>query len=298
MIHPIQNGCLRVEVAEHGAELQSIRDADGTEYLWQGDGTYWSDRAPNLFPYVARLTEGKYRLDGREYHMDIHGLAPYMDFTLKDRSETWLALELRSNQATRGAYPREFIFRVIYALAGSALYITYEVENRDERTMYFGLGAHPGFRVPVRAGERFEDYRLRFAPQCRPRRIGFTPDCFLDGTDQPFPLDGDGCLPLRHGLFDQDAIVLKDAGHEVCLERADGERVVTVRFPGMNYLGLWHRPKTDAPYLCIEPWCSLPSTAGKIAVLEEQPDLLRLTPGQLYRNTWQILPGSAESRWA
>lgn len=45
MIHPIQNGCLRVEVAEHGAELQSIRDTDGTEYLWQGDGTYWSDRA-------------------------------------------------------------------------------------------------------------------------------------------------------------------------------------------------------------------------------------------------------------
>lgn len=80
MTHTIQNGCLRVGVAEHGAELQSIRDREDTEYLWQGDPAYWSDRAPNLFPYVARLTGGKYRLDGREYRMDIHGLAPYRDF--------------------------------------------------------------------------------------------------------------------------------------------------------------------------------------------------------------------------
>lgn len=86
---------------------------------------------------------------------------------------------------------------------------------------------------------------------------------------------------------------MKDAGHEVCLERADSKCVVMVRFSGMNYLGLWHRPKTDAPYLCIEPWCSLPSTAGKIAVLEEQPDLIGLAPKQVYRNTWQILPGLA-----
>lgn len=295
MIHTIQNGCLRVEVAEHGAELQSIRDADGTEYLWQGDGAYWSDRAPNLFPYVARLTEGKYRLDGQEYRMDIHGLAPYRDFSLTDKAADRLCLELRADDETREAYPREFSFRAVYELKDPALEITYEVENRDERTMYFGLGAHPGFRLPLWEGDRFEDYRLRFEPQCYPRRIGFTEDCFLDGTDQPFPLDGDDCLTLRHSLFDQDAIVLKNTGHEVCLERADGKHVVTVRFPGMGYLGLWHRPRTDAPYLCIEPWCSLPSTKGKITVLEEQPDLIKLAPGQVYRNTWQLLPGPAGS---
>lgn len=48
-----------------GAQLLSIRASDGTECLWQGDPAYWSDRAPNLFPYVARLTEGKYYLDGQ-----------------------------------------------------------------------------------------------------------------------------------------------------------------------------------------------------------------------------------------
>ena len=47
-------------------------------------------------------------------------------------------------------------------------------------------------------------------------------------------------------------------------------------------------PKTDAPYVCLEPWCSLPSKQDEIAVLEEQADLLRLPVGETYRNRWQI----------
>ena len=288
MTHAISNQLLTVTVSEHGAELQSIKGADGTEYLWQGDPAYWPDRALNLFPYVARLTEGKYYLDGQLYHMGIHGLAPYLDFDLKDQSLTRLVFELASSEKTLAAYPRVFAFRVIYELRGNRLSITYEVENRDDRIMYFGLGGHPGFQVPLREGKRFEDYRLRFEAPCHPRRIGFTEDCFLDGTDQAFPLEQDQFLPLSHGLFDDDAIVLKDVGHRVTLETAGDTRSVTVEFPGMDYLGLWHWPKTDAPYLCIEPWCSLPSSKGKIAAFEEQTDLITLHPNKIYRNTWSI----------
>lgn len=284
----IQNQFLQVRAAAHGAELRSVKGADGTEHLWQGDPAYWLDRAPNLFPYVARLTDGSYYLDGQLYHMDIHGFAPYRDFSLKERTDTRLVLELTSDQETLTAYPRQFAFRVIYELKDNALAVTYEVENRDRRTMYFGLGGHPGFRLPFETGKQFEDYRLRFDGSSQPKRVGFTEDCFLDGTDAPFHLDENGCLPLTHNLFDQDAIVLRDAGHKVVLESETGARSVTVEFPGMNYLGLWHWPKTDAPYLCIEPWCSLPSSKGNIAVFEEQPDLIRLPTNEVYRNTWQI----------
>ena len=74
---------------------------------------------------------------------------------------------------------------------------------------------------------------------------------------------------------------------EVTIEAADGPSV-TVRFPGMPYLGIWHMPHTDAPYVCIEPWCSLPSTQDKIAVFEEQPDLIKLEAGKTYENLWEI----------
>lgn len=287
----IQNQFLQVRVAAHGAELRSVKGADGTEYLWQGDPAYWPDRAPNLFPYVARLTDGSYYLDGQLYHMNIHGFAPYRDFSLKERTDTRLVLELTADPEMLATYPRQFAFRVTYQLEGSTLTVTFEVENKDWRTMYFGLGGHPGFQVPLRDGKRFEDYRLRFETPCRPRRIGFTSDCFLDGTDHAFALEQDQFLPLSHGLFDDDAIVLKNMSHRVILETDGDPRSVTVEFPDMDYLGLWHRPKTDAPYLCIEPWCSLPSTTGKIAVLEEQADLIALHPNKIYRNTWSITIG-------
>lgn len=288
MQYSIQNRFLQVEAALRGAELRSILGADGTQYLWQGDSVYWPDRAPNLFPYVARLTDSSYYLDGQLYHMDIHGFAMRSEFSLVEHTDTKLAMELISTDQTMAIYPRTFVFRVIYELQGESLSVTYEVGSRDKRIMYFGLGAHPGFNVPLRKGTRFEDYRLRFDPPCRPRRVGFTADCFLDGTDQPFPLNEDRFLPLRHSLFDQDAIVLKDAGHRVALETAKAGQSISVEFPGMNYLGLWHCPKSDAPYLCIEPWCSLPSSHGRIAVLESQPDLIQLPAGGCYRNTWKI----------
>ena len=157
MNHTIQNEHLTVTAAARGAELQSILGADGTEYLWQGDPRYWSDRALNIFPCVARLTNGSYYLDGQLYHMDIHGIAPYRDFRLVENTGDRMTLELAADEETLQSYPRRFVFRVTYALQGGTLAVTYEVENRDERTMYFGLGGHPGFRVPLADGASFED---------------------------------------------------------------------------------------------------------------------------------------------
>lgn len=100
-----------------------------------------------------------------------------------------------------------------------------------------------------------------------------------------------GFPPLLHSLFDNDAIVLKEAGRRVTLETAGDPRSVSVEFPGMDYLGLWHVPRTDAPYVCIEPWCSLPSVKGTIAVFEKQSDLIVLQSNKIYRNTWSIKIG-------
>ena len=57
MLYTIKNEALKVVIDNHGAELHSIQTLDGTEYLWQGDPAVWNGQAPNLFPYVARLTD-------------------------------------------------------------------------------------------------------------------------------------------------------------------------------------------------------------------------------------------------
>ncbi len=288
MLHTISNEFLTVTVAEHGAELRSIRSADGTEYLWQGDPAYWPDRAPNLFPYIARLTQGSYYLDGELHHMNIHGVAPYADFHVLAKSDHAVTLELTDDSTIYAQYPRHFSFQINYTLTGSTLSVTFRVENRDERILYFGMGGHPGFRVPLEEGLAFEDYRLRFSAPCLPRRVGFTEDCYLTGQTEPFPLVQDQFLPLRHDLFDQDAIVLTDMAREITLESPAGHRDITVSFPDMAYLGIWHMPHTTAPYVCIEPWSSLPSVKDQIAVLESQANLLSLAPGKSMENVWTI----------
>ena len=287
MIHTIKNEFLTVSAKEAGAELMSILGADGTEYLWQGDSKYWSDRALNIFPYVARLNEGKYYMDGELHEMAIHGIAPYRDFTVTENDGTRMVFELRSDDKTYTEYPRNFVFSIVYALEGQTLTVTFRCENLDERCMYFGLGGHPGFNVPLEKGKSFEDYRLRFSEKCEAYRVGFNADCFVTHEDVPFPLENGTDIPLRHDLFDDDAIVLRNMAREVKLECGEG-RSVTVRYPGMQYLGIWHWPKTDAPYVCIEPWCSLPADAGKITVFEEQRDLIALEPGKTYTNDWTI----------
>lgn len=288
MNYSIHNEFLTVSADEFGAQLSSIRDNEGIEYLWQGDEKYWADRALNLFPYVARLYNGEYILDGQTFNMDIHGFAPYMNFKHNKLSDSCMEMSLSDNEETMKQFPRKFCFTIRYALEGKTLKVTFNVENRDEKAMYFGLGGHPGFNVPLIEGTEFNDYRLRFSNKCTPTRFGFTDNSLLNGKDEPFALIDDSILPLSHSMFDNDAIVLRDMAKSVTLECDGDPHSVTVSFPGMDYLGFWHWPQKDAPYVCIEPWCTLPSVKDEITVFERKKDLLKLDIGEKYSNTWTI----------
>ncbi len=47
-------------------------------------------------------------------------------------------------------------------------------------------------------------------------------------------------------------------------------------------------PKTDAPYVCIEPWTSLPSRQDVVEEFSCKSDMIQLEPGKTYENTWAI----------
>jgi len=49
----IKNNHLTLTFSTLGAELQSIMDADGKEYLWQADPAFWNRHSPLLFPIVC-----------------------------------------------------------------------------------------------------------------------------------------------------------------------------------------------------------------------------------------------------
>lgn len=284
----LHNQSLHLTVETLGAQMTHLQLSDGTEYLWQGDSRYWSDRAPTLFPFIARLTDDSYRYQGQVYHMGIHGFADQSEFVPIIREPDRLVLELRDNDQTRQQYPFAFCLQIGFKLSGQQVEISYHVENLDSRLMPFGIGGHPGFRVPLESDEGFEDYSLRFSNPCQPERVGFTPALYLSGTDTPYPLTDGVKIPLRHELFDEDAIVLRHMDREITLVSEKSQRSVTVRYPDFPYLGIWHAPCTDAPYVCIEPWTSLPSRQDVVEELACKGDMIRLKPGCVYDTCWTI----------
>ncbi len=77
----IRSEALSVEIAPMGAELQSIRDAAGRDYLHDG-ASFWPSRAPLLFPIVGALKDNRYVTDGNAYVLPKHGLARRYLFTV------------------------------------------------------------------------------------------------------------------------------------------------------------------------------------------------------------------------
>ena len=286
MLLMIQNEHLCVTVDTLGAEMMSLRSAEGIEYLWQGDPAYWSDRSPLLFPYIGRLTNNSYCYQGKQYPMELHGFASKLEFEPVEQGIDYVILELRSTIVTIARYPFDFTLRVIYALNRNKVEIVYQVENRGSRYMPFAIGGHPGFRVPLIEGEEFTDYELEFTHACKPDRILFTPTVFVSGKQEPSNFEKK--LDLRHDLFDDDAIILKNMCREVTLRSKRSHRGVCVSYPDMPYVGFWHLDKTDAPYVCIEPWSSLPSRQDIVEDIACQSDLIHLAPRKSYENQWSI----------
>ena len=265
MLYTLENGDLRVQVSDLGAEWQSVvSKRDGTEYLWHGDGAYWNRRAPLLFPICGRLTGGEYTLGGKTYRMGTHGFARDRVWTVVSQSAVEIRLRLDADDRSREMFPFDFTLEAAYRLSGNTLEAAVTVGAPGAEPLSFGLGGHPGFMAPLTAGETFEDYRLEFgdAP-VRPVRIGINAAGYLEGADEPFPLTDDRTLPLKRDLFLRDGIFLRGSGHTVTMISGRSGRGVTLDYPDVPYLGIW-QPIGEPPFLCLEPWAGLPAVADTV----------------------------------
>ena len=284
----IQNDQLSLSISTLGAEMMSLHSTDGTEYLWQGNPRYWPNRAINLFPFIGRLTNNSYRLNDHLYPMSIHGFAWTSEFSLIDHKKDYLVLELTDNEETRKQYPFAFSLKIAYVLKNNTVEIHFSVENRSDCVMPFGVGGHPGFNVPLVVGESFEDYSIIFSQNCQPDRISFTSAVYMSGYYKRYPLEDDIRINLHHDLFNEDAIIMKNMAREVTLKSNICGKGVKVSYPDFGYLGIWHMPNTDAPYVCIEPWSSLPSRQDVIEDLYCKSDMIQLPANKIYETAWSI----------
>lgn len=289
MLYTLENEKIKVEIADKGGELQSIvLKEDGCEYLWQGDPKYWSGRAYNLFPICGRLFDGKYTYKGKTYEMNLHGFVRNTVMQVESAEKEKITFLLIPNDEIKAQYPFDFEFRVTYTLSGTGIETKVNVVNAGKDDMFFGFGGHPGFNVPLIEGEKFEDYYLEFDCVKPMKLLKMSPLFYLDKTE-PYPLKDGEIIELTHDLFNDDAKFFTDMCGYVTLKSKKSAKSVRVEYPGMRNLGIWHAPRSEAPYICIEPWCSLPSYDGRIDDLETKNQMTRLAPGKVYENGFKII---------
>lgn len=287
MIYKIFNDNISVEISDLGAELQSIK-YQNIKYLWQGDKTFWGGRAYNLFPICGRLTDGKYTYKGNTYEMNLHGFLRKSVLTATKISDSEIDFCMVANENSLAIYPFNFEYHILYKLIDTKIEMKIEVKNLDKKDMYFALGGHPGFNVPL-VDDNFEDYYLEFTKDSKPIGIYLTDTCYTtDDTYEIKELKGNS-LPLTHNLFDRDAQFMQGITAPVVLKSNKHNHEITLDFPSdMQYVGIWHAPKTTAPYICIEPWTSLPAYDSVVDDLETKRDMFRLAENEVKSLTWSI----------
>jgi len=292
MLYTIENAKIKVTVTDMGAEMTSlILKKTGVEYLWQADPEYWTGHAYNLFPICGRLWEGKYTYQGKTYEMNLHGFARKTAYEMVEQTENSLTFKLTDSDVTYAQYPFHFELLLTYTLDGASVITNFHVVNKDEKELIYAIGGHPGFNVPLAEGESFTDYTISFAEKCEPRQLCMSETCYYLNETKPFKVRCGKSFGLSHDLFDNDAIFLTNVAEEVTLKSSVSKRFVKVTYPGMKYVGFWHKPQTEAPYVCIEPWMSVPADDGKVDDLETKRDMLRLAPGAQWDKAFTITIG-------
>lgn len=274
-----QTGSAAVDTA--GAQLVSLRDAEGHEYLWQGDPKYWSGQAPVLFPIVGSLRNNRAQIKGKSYEMLRHGLARRMEFERSGSSEASASFVLKSNEETRKRYPFNFEFTVSYRFENRVLSVDFAVRNTGTETMPFAVGGHPAFNCPLEKEERFEDYDVVFSREETASCPALDPETgLLDFSARTPLLSGQSVLPVSRGLFAHDALVFDGLRSDsVSLKSRKTGHGVRLGFAGFPFLGVWSAAG-DAPFVALEPWTGCATAADEGDDLFQKRGMTSLEPGQ------------------
>lgn len=283
----LKNEQLQIEVSEHGAELQSILDAEGKEYLWQGDPKYWGRRSPILFPIVCGLWDDCYRLDGYEYKMARHGFARDLDFKLINKTDTKVTFALEDSPETHRCYPYHFMLSITYRLDGNKIHVIWHVHNTDKNEIHFQIGGHPAFMIPgMKEGDEVKG-TVRFDNKGKLERlIGNMKGCIIPGR---FDVGSkDGIWHFTEDSFKEDCVIIdKSQVKQVALLDEEGQPSVTVDMK-TPCVGIWAPYGKHAPFVCIEPWYGIHDKVEYSGDFRQKYLMNHLQPGASFLSEYTI----------
>jgi galactose mutarotase-like enzyme len=260
-----------------GAELKSVKDHKGTEFMWQADADIWPRNAPILFPIVGKVRNDMVRVKGVTYGISQHGFARDRIFSVTSQTDSSVKMQLIYDDDTLKKYPFDFKLTLGYAWENDELMCSFEIENAGATDMPYSIGAHPGFNIPE---GHFKNYSVKFEKEETAERYLLDNGLF-NGIAEPL-LQHSDMLPLSAELFDKDAIVFKNLQSSwVELKHNTGSYSIRMNFAGFPHFAIWAKKGTQR-FVCLEPWFGYADTVEGHDDLSTKPGIRTLKPHEKF----------------
>ncbi|WP_408589470.1 aldose 1-epimerase family protein [Novosphingobium sp.] len=273
----ISSGGLTAQINPLGAELWSLTDAAGAQYMTDADPAFWGGHAPLLFPIVGSLAGDRLLVDSAEYPLPRHGFARRSNFDVLVAEDDFALFGLSDSDATHAVFPFAFKLALAFRLDGATLHTVATVTNPGTDPLPFSIGYHPAFAWPLPGGADKAAHKLVFA-QAEPQDVRrVTPATgLLRAASEPTPVVGRE-LALDESLFTADALIWAGLNSRALSYGAEGGAWLDLEFPDTPDLGLWQVP--GARYICIEPWAGHADPEGFADEFSTKPGVITLAPG-------------------
>ncbi len=280
----ISSDKLNVKIDSFGAELHSVTDKNGREYLWQADENVWKRHAPVLFPFICNTASKKYTVNGAEYSLANHGFARDTEFKLASENGSSAEFILDYSEESLKLYPYRFALKIKYTLDGNRLEVKYTVENKDDKDIFFFIGGHPAFMTYG----NYNDYAVVYEKN---EKITQTRE---DGSEATI-IDGGNKVAVSHELFAHDVFMKnKPESSWIALENEKENYSVRLHYDNSGCIAVWSSwfndaAKTEqAEFVCLEPWSSAPVYCDNSEELTEMPSAVKLSCGKSHDFSYTI----------
>ncbi|MCP8857157.1 aldose 1-epimerase family protein [Latilactobacillus fuchuensis] len=285
----IANEFLTVEINPLGAELTSLKgNVSGLEYLWQADPAVWKRHAPVLFPFVGRSKNDQYTYQGKTYPMGQHGFARDRQFEVEESGDQKAVFLLKSDEVSLAIYPFEFELRVSYQVQDMHLVVNYDVKNTATTApMYFSIGGHPGFKVPMTADTQFDDYFVDYRPQKSRVKIPLQ-GAFINLNERTLA-PTDVATDISHDLFKDDAMIYELKGQEnvFSIRSEKTPHAISMKLSA-PFIGVWSPHPTEGNLVCLEPWWGIADDVAATGELSEKFGVNQLAPQATFNANYEI----------
>ena len=276
----LSNSELTATINTFGAELISFKNNSNREYIWEGNPNYWGKHSPILFPIVGSLKNNNYIYNNSIYNLPRHGFAREMDFEVKEKTDLEVVFSLKQTGATLEKYPFNFELQISYTLTNSVLKIGYKVINNNDFSMPFSIGAHPAFALP----SDFKNYELLFE-KSEKLIVSTLENDLISNATYILPMENNS-LRLNYSLFENDALVFKTIASKSVTLAENNIPLLKVHYKDFPSLGIW--TKSQAPFICIEPWIGYADTIENNGNIEDKEGIQILGVNQTFETNYLI----------